>query len=269
MRVLVLLAGILDPKRPLLRAAVDEAGQEVVTGLPSTLSPFDESALEVALKLRDALPQARIDAALLRAGGDRAADEALARQVAAQRTDEVFLLQGQAGLRWDLGRLAAVLGGWIRSLEPAPAVVLLGREFGDRDDGTLAAALAEVLGRPLFAHASAIDASAGMAGPPGLVRSTADGDEQVRLDVPVVASITNDRGNRLRHPLMKNVAAARRMSLTQVDLSSAGRSTGVVPVSAALVERDARAVAGRRLEGSLDERVDELAAFLADWSAAR
>lgn len=265
MRVLVLLAGILDPKRPLLRVSVDVATHEVVSGLPSTLSPFDDAALEVALKLRDATPALRIDAALLSSGGDRAADEALARQVAAQRMDGVFLLQAVAGQRWDHRRLAAGLGGWIRALDPAPGLVLIGREFGDRDDGTLAAALAEALARPLFAQASAVDVVEGRS---VLVRSTVDGDELAGIDVPLVASITNDRGNRLRHPLMKNVAAARRMNFAIVNLPAAGQA-GVVPVSAALVERDARAVAGRRLEGSLDARVAALAGYLADWTAER
>jgi len=266
MRVLVLLAGIVDPKRPLLRASVDEARQEVVTGLPSTLSPFDEAALEVALKLRDAVPEVGIGAALLCAGNDPATDDPLARQVAAHRLDEVYLLHADAGLRWDHCRFALALGGWMHTREPAPELVLLGREFGDNDDGTLAAALAEMLTRPLFAHASAVEASAGT---PSLVRTTVDGDEQVGFDMPLVASITNDRGNRLRHPLMKNVAAARRMNFSRVDLPADGRSAGVVPIAAAPVERDARAVTGRRLEGSLDARVDALAAFLSGWTAAR
>ena len=66
MNIAVLLAGIVDPKWPLQGLHLGAGG--VVAGddkLPGKLSPFDEAALETALKLRDADPDVNICAFLL------------------------------------------------------------------------------------------------------------------------------------------------------------------------------------------------------------
>src|SRR5690606_20088899 len=146
-----------------------------------------------ALKLRDADPATRIMAVL--AGAD--VPLALLRHLASFRLDAVSGLQIDAGLAWDTGALAAELGRAVSGRRPD--AVLMGRQFGDFDDGTLAPVLAETLGWHYVALAQLVTAEADRL---LFVRERAQAEEGLRVVMPVLAGITNERRNRLRYPLM-------------------------------------------------------------------
>lgn len=57
-----------------------------------------------------------------------------------------------------------------------------------------------------------------------LMRERGTCEEWLGLDQPTLASVTNDRRNKLRHPLMKNVMQAKRMTFPQVMASAPTRS---------------------------------------------
>jgi electron transfer flavoprotein beta subunit len=242
--VTVLLAGIADPKWPLDGAH------------PRILSPFDESALEVALKLRDARPDTAIT--MLLAGA--AEDDALARSIAAHRADALRRVVIPEASAWDLGLQARVWQSVLDALPAKPDLVLLGREFGDRDDGAFAPLLAETLGWTFVGLAQeARHAEGGFE----LMRERGTMEERIAVVSPAVASITNDRRNRLRHPLMKNVMAAKRAPIESVVAPSG--TARVVAASLSPAARVARAASCRMLAGSLEEQAGALAEFLAPW----
>ncbi len=84
MHIAVMIAGIADPKRPLARpASGDWADLIDAPTTPFKLSPFDEAALETALKFRDRDPATVITALVTDGSGDLA----LMRSVAAYRID--------------------------------------------------------------------------------------------------------------------------------------------------------------------------------------
>lgn len=192
MRVLVLLAGILDPKWPV--APVGGA-------LPSCqadrliLSPFDEAALETALRIRDLQPDCTLRAIV--AGGDQATR--LARAVAAFNIADVATLALVAP--WDQAALARGLAGLCHDAD----IILIGREFGDCDDGLVPPMLARLAGCSFFGRAQAVEPG----DPVRLLRETGEWEERLALQPRLLASVTNDRRARLRKPLMKNVMMAR------------------------------------------------------------
>jgi electron transfer flavoprotein beta subunit len=245
--VAVLLAGIADPKWPL-----DGAHARIA-------SPFDESALEVALKLRDAGPDTHL--AFLVAAS--AQDEPFVRAVASHRPDSLLRVEVPAALAWDLRAQAALWKSVLETLPEAPAAILLGREFGDRDDGAFAPCLAEALGRPFAGLAQEVrkDAKGWEA-----MRERGTTEERITLAGPFVASITNDPRNRLRHPLMKNVMAAKRLPIAAAT-PNAPAAPQVTLAALAPAAPAQRAVRCRMIEGSPTERVAALAAFLAPWRA--
>lgn len=251
MKVLVLLAGAADPKWP-VRAAQLLPGAAPV---PRKLSPFDESALECALKLRDAQADVAIHALLV---GVRP-EEALARGIAAFRLDGVENLVVDAALAWDAAALAAELAAVVRTLQPD--VVLMGREFGDTDDGMLAPLLAEALGRPCVMLAQSIRAAAGGF---ELARDRGELVEHVILTAPLLASITNDKANRLRFALMKNIALARQQAIPVRQAQAAGTplTVRVQLGDARDAAEDAAGTGCRMLGGSLQEQAAALAALL-------
>ncbi len=260
MHVVVCLAPIVDPRAPADRLALRADGCGLRTqGLSRSLSPFDEAALEMALKLRDADPDTRTTAIML---GD-VEDEACLRHALALRVETGVRLDVAEEARWDPGAVCRALRQAIGTREPPPDLVLLGREFGDRDDGVVPSLLAECLGWRFFGLCHRAGRHAGDI---VLVREVAAAEEHAAFPPPVVVSVTNHPETRLRLPLLKNVLAARRQPVA------------VVPAAAATAERRVRVVAGeiapasprgregcRMVAGSSGAQALELARFLAPW----
>lgn len=255
MNVAVLLAGIADPKWPLGDLAAGNAGT-AGSAWPRILSPFDESALEVALRLRDRRGDTKITTLLL-SGGDA---EPLARGVAAFRPDRLALLDAASLQVWDPRLLSAQLKAILAA--EAPHFVLLGREFGDCDDGALAPCLAEQLGWPYAGMIQQIEwAEGGLR----LMRERCGFEEWIALRAPLVASVTNDRRSRLRHPLMKNVVAARRATFVPVAAPPETEPSRVALRRIAPASEHGPRSACRFLDGTSEERIAELAGFLEAW----
>lgn len=253
MRVLVLLAGVVDPKWRLDGLALDEVGRAREAGLPRRLSPFDEAALETALQLRDADPTLHLTVALR---GDAAA-EALLRHIMALKPDRALRFE-DAAPAFDPASLLASLQAVLAATGPAD-LVLTGREFGDADDGVLPPLLAETLGCRFFGPAHLVRSEGASL---RLRRLRGPGEEEAVLPMPLLASITNDRGNRLRHPLLKNVMLAKRAP-AEVLLAAPAAAATLRPLALApAVPAERAAGACRMLEGSRAEQIAALAALL-------
>lgn len=210
MKILVLLAGVADIRFALHPITLNSEEQLQEQGAPRRLlSPFDEAALEVALKLRDAQAETQVDVLLF----DGANSENLLRAVAAFRPNTVHCLELQPMRLWDARFSAAQLVDVIARDYPTHDLVLLGREMGDLDEGSIAPLLACRLARPLFAMAQFGQWKEQRL---QLMRERGICEEWLDVDEPMVASVTNDRRNKLRHPIMKNVMEAKRMSFARV-----------------------------------------------------
>lgn len=249
MNVLVLVCGIADPKWP-LPAQPDGPSLQAHAARYAVMSPFDEAALELALKLRDADPAVTI-AALV------AGPETLARKVAEWRLDAVQRFDAGALAAWDARGYAGALAAAARAATDAPALLLCGREFGDFDDGSVPALLARELGAEHVALGLAVQQRAD-----ALWASRQRGGviENVRLRTPSLLSVTNDSHNRLRHPLLKNVMAARRL---QIAVQAAGAGAATVALAAmqpyAPPPRSGRC---RMIAGTPQQQADALAELL-------
>jgi electron transfer flavoprotein beta subunit len=205
--IIVLIAGVHDPKWPIT------PGSEA-TGLPAAShqvpSPFDEAAIEIALRIREARPDTLITAHV--AGG--AAGEKIARTIAALNITDVSTVELAAP--WDQAATARSLAALCGDAD----LILIGREFGDYDDGMVPALLAGFLDIPLFARVQTIETQ-------GDIRFTREMDsyvEALKVSGRLLASVTNDRRTRLRKPLMKNVMLARQASIGETVTQSVSSS---------------------------------------------
>lgn len=210
MNVLVLLAGVVDPKHP-LPSQIDADSLLKARASRPLLSPFDEAALEIALKLRDADPTTEISAIVIAASES----DPLLRTVAGFRLASTAGVAATCLPAWDAAAAARAIARALRTHAPEPQLVLIGREFGDGDDGSLPAALAAALAMPYASLSLSIDVESSHA---RLLRQSGNGLERCRLPLPLVASITNDPQNRLRHPLLKNVMAAKKMQFSFINI---------------------------------------------------
>jgi len=246
MHLLVLLSGIVDPKWPL----PEEPAAAAV--LPRRLSPFDESALECALKLRDVDPSVHISATVVAPR----VEDSLLRTVASHRLDRVTGLEVAEAMLWDARAFTAPLAA-IVTRETGTDLVLLGREFGDGDDGVLAPCLAEALQWPFIGLTQEVVRVEGLW---ELLRERSELEERIRLAGPLLASVTNDRRNRLRHPLMKNVAMAKKQVFKTSTADAATPAVRLKTLCERVVMRHAAPC--RMIQGSLDEQAAELALLL-------
>jgi electron transfer flavoprotein beta subunit len=197
MKIAVLIAGVADPKWPL---TLDGAGHPVIAADRFVMSPFDESALEIALRLRDGNP-AGVSIGALVLGA--AKGERIARAVVAYNIADVSCVDVPFAAGCDARHLARILA---ESVPKDADLVLLGREFGDCDNGILPPLLASLLGRTFFGRAQSVEPRADG---PRFMRETQTYEQWVRISGPMLVSVTNDRRSRLRKPLLKNVIMAR------------------------------------------------------------
>jgi electron transfer flavoprotein beta subunit len=192
MNIVVLVAGVHDPKWPV---EPDSAADETAPAEHRIMSPFDEGALEMALRVRDANPATQIKVHV--AGG--AAGMRVARAIAALNITDVATLA--LDRPWDQAATARTLA----PLCDGADLILIGREFGDFDDGLVPALLARLLAVPFFGRAQTIGAQKDII----LMREAGAYGETLAVSGRLLASVTNDRRTRLRKPLMKNVMMAR------------------------------------------------------------
>ncbi len=254
MNVLVLLAGIADPKWP-LPASLAAGSLDVHRASYPLLSPFDEAALELALKLRDADPSVRIGALVAAAS----AQDPLLKHVASFRLDQLSAYDTARWPAWNSAALAAALSAQLQTLAPAPDLVLIGREFGDLDDGSLAPTLARAMGWAFSALVLEVgSADAGVQ----LLRQHGAVQERVHQDLPVLAAVTNHARNRLRHPLLKNVMAAKKMAFECIALPDTAAAPALRLTGAAPVAAPERTTACRMLGGDAGAQARALATLL-------
>lgn len=254
MHVLVLLAGIADPKWPLPGQLADTTLDAQRASYP-LLSPFDEAALELALKLRDADPGVRISALVAAAS----AQDPLLKHVASFRLDQLRAFDGARWPAWNAAALAAALAAELQALAPAPDLLLVGREFGDLDDGSLPPTLAQAMGWPM---ATLVLELAQAEGRVRLLRQQGPLQERLRLALPALLAVTNHARNRLRHPLLKNVMAAKKMAFELTALTGDGAAPKLRMTGATLVTPAARTTACRMLDGDAAAQARALATLL-------
>jgi electron transfer flavoprotein beta subunit len=114
-------------------------------GVKWTLQGYDESAVEQALLLKEAVPGSRVRAVTVGAAGR---GEEVLRAALALGCDAATLVELPPGIEPDALDVARALA---LAVERAPAeLVLLGKQSADREEGVLPLALAARLGRPGF-----------------------------------------------------------------------------------------------------------------------
>ncbi|MBW2094438.1 MAG: electron transfer flavoprotein subunit beta/FixA family protein [Deltaproteobacteria bacterium] len=185
LRIIVCAKQIPDPEAPLSDVSVDAEKKEVIVDAPQVISPFDENALEAALRIKEELA-AKITVLSL---GRRVSDTVLRKSLAAG-ADQLILLQDDAFEKLDSHSIAGALADAIRKIGDYD-LVLTGRQAGDWDSGQVGLILAEMLGLPCINLAREIkieDESV-------LVKKNIpNGYEQVRARMPALVTVSNEVG---------------------------------------------------------------------------
>jgi len=246
---------------PDTEARLAVAGARVdLTGVDMVLSPFDEYALEEALKLKDAHEGTVVS--VLMVGPESARKQVV--NCLALGADEAFVIDDAAIDGRNPLAVAKVLAAQVRKLNPI--LVFAGKQGVDYDWGLTAIALAQELDWP---HAGVVkqftpDFSAGTF---SAVSEADEGDLTFTGSLPAV--ITAEKGlNTPRYASLKGIMAAKKKPFSVLKLGETGADAAAVGADAARVEElgvsppPARAP-GRLIPGEeLADRVRELVRVL-------
>lgn len=237
MNIAVCIKQILDPELPPRDFQVDrQAKKAVAANAPLVISPFDENALEVALKLREKLGQGKVTVIT---AGPQSAQDAL-RKALAMKADEAVHVSDPVLEALDSDGIASVLAAAIRKLGGFD-LVLFGRQAGDWDFGQVGSLVAEKLELPCVTFVSRVEpagpAGANGTGPLLTLRREADsGFEILEAHVPLVVTVTNDETNAPRLPSVRDTMMAFRKPIQNLSFGDLGLDASALTAAAAYVE---------------------------------
>ena len=204
MHIIVCVKQIPSPDAAFSMLKIDEQAKKVfpAPGLQLVMSPFDEQAIEAALRIRESAGEAKITALTLGPDGARN----VLKHALAMGADEAVLVNDEA--LGDPGREATAyaLSRAIASLG-AVDLVLTGRQAADTDAGIVGCGIGELLGLPVVTFARAIDVNGATA---RVERVLADGVETLEVDLPALVTVSNEIGAARTPSLRETMRAARK-----------------------------------------------------------
>lgn len=242
MKVLVAVKRVVDYN---VRIRVKTDGSGVDTeNVKMSMNPFDENALEEALRMREAGNAEEVIAVSI--GGDKS-QETL-RTALAMGADRAIHLKSDEAL--EPLAIAKLLAKVVE--QETPGVVLLGKQAIDDDSNQTGQMLAALLDWPQGTFASKAEFSADHV---SLTRETDAGLETIKLSLPAV--ITTDlRLNEPRFPKLPDIMKAKKKPIDEKEVASMGVDTAprlTVVNTQNPPEREPGVIVG-----SVDELLDKL-----------
>jgi electron transfer flavoprotein beta subunit len=200
-KIIVCAKQIPDPEAPLGTAKIEPDGKRMdVSALRPVINPYDENAIEAALRIRE-----EIDGEVTVLSLGHNLDASLLRKALAAGADHLILLDDSRLENIDTNSTACALSAAIRKIGEYD-LVLAGRQAGDWDSGHTGIVLGEMLGVPTINLARGVRMENGHV----LVSKICPGGyEEVRATLPAVVTVSNEVGG-LRYPSMKMILLSRR-----------------------------------------------------------
>lgn len=226
MRIVVCVKQVPNPEIAASQYRVDERARTVapVAGVQLVMSPFDEQAVEAALRIRDAQPSTTITVMSL--GAESARN--VIKHGLAMGADDGVLLADPAFAGSDGYTTALTLTAAIKKIG-AVDLVLTGRQAADWDGGVVGAGIGELLGIPVVTFAKEVLIEGGVA---HVERVLDDGSEIIEALLPAVVTVSNELGTP-RAPSLRETMRAARKPVAAWSVSDLGLATDTVGAAGA------------------------------------
>ncbi len=236
------------------RIAIDPSGAAIQTAdLGMVINPYDEYAIEEALRIREAQGGEVI---VVSVGPESA--QAEIRKALAMGADKGVIVQEASYLGGDGLSIARILAETVRSLQPD--LVLCGKLSIDVESDLVGIALAEYLGWPHVALATRIEWEGKEA---RVHREIEGGAEVVALSLPAV--ITAEKGlNEPRYASLKGIMAAKKkpIDIVQPQVAPEQRGPAAAKVSVVAMAPPPARTGGRKFTGEVEEVVPQVVELL-------
>ncbi|HFL2236217.1 TPA: electron transfer flavoprotein subunit beta/FixA family protein [Legionella pneumophila] len=210
MKILVAVKRVIDPYVK-IRVKSDNSGVET-QNIKMTMNPFDEIAVEEALRLREKNWATEVIAVSI---GSDSSQETL-RHALALGADKAILVRTEKS--FESLNIAKILNSIVANEKPD--LVLMGKQSIDGDNNQTPQMLAALLNWPQATNASKIIPDNNNL---EVVREIDGGLETLKVQLPAVIS-TDLRLNEPRYASLPNIMKAKRKPLDIIDLDSLGLS---------------------------------------------
>jgi len=200
MNMIVCCKQVVDPEAPPASFRVDSNKVVPPKGVPPVISPFDENALEAALKIKDA-QGGKITVISL--GNNLLRD--VVKKPLSMGADELILLEDPAYDEGDSWSVASAIAMAIKKIGTFD-LVFCGRQAADWDNGQVGTGIAEILGLPCVTLAKKDEPKDGKV---RVERVTPDGYDIIETALPAVITVSNELGE-ARYPTIKGIMAAKK-----------------------------------------------------------
>jgi electron transfer flavoprotein beta subunit len=206
MELIVCVKQVPDPEAPPARFKVDTATSKVVPppGVPPVISTFDETAVEAALRVKDA-KGGKITVISL--GNSLVRD--VVKKPLAMGADQLILLEDPAYEESDSWATAYALSMAIKKIGTFD-IIFCGRQAADWDAGQVGLGIAEFLGIPSITLAKKVESVDGKV---RVERVVPDGFEVVEAPTPCLVTVTNELGEP-RYAALKGIMRAAKIQPT-------------------------------------------------------
>ncbi|MDD5093046.1 MAG: electron transfer flavoprotein subunit beta/FixA family protein [Dehalococcoidia bacterium] len=207
MNLIVCVKQVFDPETPAASFKIDPEKKRAIPPKekPMVISPYDESAVEAALKVKDANAGTKVT--VLSMGGDSAKE--VIKHGLAMGGDEGVQLTDPAFDDSDSFATASILAEAIKKIGPCD-IIFCGRQEADWDAGQVGSGIAELLGIPSVTAIKKIQVKDGTA---VVERILPDGYEVVEVPLPVLVTVSNEIGEP-RYATLKGIMAAAKKKVT-------------------------------------------------------
>jgi electron transfer flavoprotein beta subunit len=206
MEMIVCVKQIPDPEAPPASFKIDPTANKVIPppGVPPVISPFDENAVEAALRVKDA-HGGKIT--VLSLGNKLVRD--VVKKPLAMGADELVLLEDESYEEGDSWATAYALAMAIKKIGTYD-IIFCGRVAGDWDAGQVGSGIAEFLGIPSITLAKKVEV---LDGKVRVERLVADGYEVIEAPMPCLVTVTSELGEPRYAPLKGIMAAAKKQPI--------------------------------------------------------
>jgi electron transfer flavoprotein beta subunit len=203
MNIIVCIKEIADPEAPADSFRLDPE-RKILECSPKVLrviNPFDEQAVEAALRIKD-----RTGAKVTALALGKRLDRVVVKKPLFMGADELILLEDDAFAGGDSWSTVNALTSAIRKIGSYD-LILCGRQAADWNAGQIGSGIAEVMGLPCVTVARKIEITDGKA---KIERVTSDGYETVEVRLPAVVTVSNEIGQ-ARYPAIQNIRVANKI----------------------------------------------------------
>ncbi len=253
MNIVVFIKRVPDTES---RIKIDHAAKAVVEeGLNFVISPYDEYAVEEALRLKEAQGGTVRVASV---GRDETAQ--VLRKCLAMGADEAVLIKDDAGETYDGLRTARIIARAVERRFQGADLLLFGKQAVGSDNGQVPSMVAELLGLPQANVVTKLE----IAGGAGKAhREIEGGTEVVAFSLPAVVSAQKGL-NEPRYETLKGIMAAKKKEIPVVKLEDLGFGADELKPGVVVTKLDLppQRQAGKVLQGEPAETARELAALL-------